>query len=98
QWKMCDGWPAGPAPSGMLSRCSRTGEHDEVARVASFDLAQPSPLWSGAGQTTAPPSAHSLAISPPHWIPSIVAGGRHAGTAAAHSAGSGGLRYLRDAR
>src|SRR5262249_7206347 len=25
--------------------------------------------------TTAPPSAHSLAISPPHWIPSIVAGG-----------------------
>src|SRR5215471_17916780 len=48
--------------------------------------------------TTAPPSAHSLAISPPHWIPSIVAGGRHAGTAAAHSAGSGGLRYLRAAR
>jgi hypothetical protein len=23
---MCDGWPAGPAPLGMLSRCSRTSE------------------------------------------------------------------------
>src|SRR5262249_25513940 len=45
-------------------------------------------------------SARSLAISPPHWIPSIVAGERHAPTAAAaaYSAGSGGLRYLRAAR
>ena len=34
----------------MLSRCSRTGEHEDVARVAGFGLAQPSPLWSGAGQ------------------------------------------------
>src|SRR5262249_1903391 len=50
RWKMCDGWPAGPAPSGMLSWCSRTGEQDDVARVAGFGLAQPSPLWSGAGQ------------------------------------------------
>jgi DNA-binding XRE family transcriptional regulator len=40
---MCDGWPAGPAPSGMLSRCSRTSEHDDVARVAGFGLAQPWP-------------------------------------------------------
>ena len=31
---MCDGWPAGPAPSGMLSRCSRTGEHDDAFRRA----------------------------------------------------------------
>jgi len=25
-------------------------EHDDVAHVAGFGLAQPSPLWSGAGQ------------------------------------------------
>ena len=31
---MCDGWPAGPAPSGMLSRCSRTGEHDDAFQRA----------------------------------------------------------------
>jgi hypothetical protein len=30
---------AGPAPSGMLSQCSRTGEHDDVSRVAGFGLA-----------------------------------------------------------
>src|SRR5215813_8064138 len=33
RWKMCDGWPAGPAPSGMLSRCSRTSERNHLARV-----------------------------------------------------------------
>src|SRR5262249_24829692 len=35
--KMCDGWPAGPAPSGMLSRCSPTSERNHLARVR-FDL------------------------------------------------------------
>src|SRR5262249_40022163 len=30
---MCDGWPAGPAPLGMLSRCSRTSERDHLARI-----------------------------------------------------------------
>src|SRR5262245_65433301 len=35
--KMCDGWPAGPAPSGRLSRCSPTSERDHLARVR-FDL------------------------------------------------------------
>jgi hypothetical protein len=31
--RRCDGWPAGPAPSGMLSRWSRTSERDRLARV-----------------------------------------------------------------
>src|SRR5262249_62243677 len=82
------------------------GSPDTTAELPVPQLAALLPATVGNGPiasvmhqgTTAPPSAHSLAISPPHWIPSIVGGGRHAGTAAAHSAGSGGLRYLRDAR
>src|SRR5215831_12610914 len=37
RWKMCDGWPAGPAPLGMLSRCSRTSERNHLGGVR-FEL------------------------------------------------------------
>src|SRR5215813_1279824 len=38
RWKMCDGWPAGLAPSGMLSRCSQV--ISRAARPSNGELAQ----------------------------------------------------------
>src|SRR5262245_10399396 len=54
---MCDGWPAGPAPLGMLSRCSRTSERNHLAGRVRLGaelgprLHQPAPLLE---QITAP--------------------------------------------